>query len=63
MFNPAVAWVDARITWRTRDMQKSIETLQRLVTEMSTSIADRLLALEASALNKHDDGVSDTDSQ
>ncbi len=51
MFNRAVsARVDAQMEWRMRGVEQSIATLQRLTTEMSTTIASRLTALETAAL-------------
>ena len=51
MFNNAVsARVDAQMDWRTRGLEESVATLQRLTTEMSTTIASRLTALETAAL-------------
>ena len=50
-FNRAVsARVDAQMDWRMRGVEESLATLQRLTTEMSTTIASRLTALEAAAL-------------
>ena len=51
MLNNAVsARVDAQMDWRTRGLEASVATLQRLTTEMSTTIASRLTALETAAL-------------
>ncbi|CAN5591930.1 hypothetical protein BH10ACT2_BH10ACT2_00050 [soil metagenome] len=50
-FNLAVSSrVDAQMDWRMDLLEETIATLQRLTTEMSISIADRLSALEAVAL-------------
>ena len=51
LFNRAVsARVDAQMEWRMSGIEESLATLQRLTTEMSTTIASRLTALEAAAL-------------
>lgn len=51
MFNRAIsARVDAQMDWRTRGIEESLATLQRLTTEMATTVASRLAALEAAAL-------------
>ena len=51
--------VDAQLDWRTelleqrmRGLEEPIAALQRLITEMSTSIGSRLTALEAAALEE-----------
>ena len=44
------ARVDAQMEWRVRGLQESLATLQRLTTEMSTTVAGRLAALEEAAL-------------
>ena len=52
LFNRAIsARVNAQMDWRMRGVQEALATLQRLTTEMSTSIATRLTALEAAAMN------------
>ena len=51
LFNRAIsARVDAQMLWRTRGLEESLAALQRLTTEMSTTIASRLTALEEAAL-------------
>lgn len=51
MFNRAVsARVDAQMDWRIRGVEETVAALQRLTTEMSTTIATRLTALEEAAL-------------
>ena len=51
LLNRAVsARVDAQMDWRVRGLEESLATLQRLTTEMLTTIASRLAALEAAAL-------------
>ncbi len=42
--------VDAQMDWRMRGLEASLETLQRLITDMSTTVAERLTALEEAAL-------------
>jgi len=53
IFNQAVtARVDAQMDWRVRGLEDTLATLQRLTTEMSTTIATRLAALEEAALDQ-----------
>ena len=52
------ARVDAQMEWRVRGLQESLATLQRLTTEMSTTVASRLAALEAAALADRAEGQS-----
>ena len=60
LFNRAVsARVDAQMDWRMRGVEESLATLQRLTTEMSTTIAGRLAALEAMALAERNEKVAD----
>ncbi len=62
LFNRAVsARVDAQMAWRMRGVEESLATLQRLTTEMSTTIASRLTALEAAALATRNEVVTDSD--
>jgi len=42
--------------WRMSGIEESLATLQRMTTEMSTTIATRLTALEAAALADRADG-------
>lgn len=59
LLNRAIsARVDAQMEWRVRGMEESMATLQRLTTEMSTSIASRLAALEAAALEERSESRS-----
>jgi len=56
-FNRAVSSrVDAQMEWRMSGIEESLATLQRMTTEMSTTIATRLTALEAAALADRADG-------
>ena len=56
LLNRAVsARVDAQMDWRMSGMEESLAMLQRLTTEMSTTIASRLTALEAAALDARKD--------
>ena len=58
LLNRAIsARVDAQMDWRMRGVEESLATLQRLTTEMSTSIAGRLTALEAAALADRSDAA------
>lgn len=51
LFNRAISSrVDAQMEWRLRGLEDSLATLKRLTTEMATTIATRLTALEAAAL-------------
>ena len=51
LFNRAISSrVDAQMEWRLRGFEDSLATLKRLTTEMATTIASRLTALEAAAL-------------
>ena len=51
MLNHAISSrVDAQMDWRMRGLEATLETLQRVTTEMSTTIASRLTALEAASL-------------
>ena len=60
LFNRAVsARVDAQMDWRMRGLEDALATLQRVTTEMSTTIASRLAALEANALAEGNDAVVD----
>lgn len=64
MFNRAVsARVDAQMDWRVRGLEESLAMLQRLTTEMSTTIASRLTALETAALREASEVVTDPDSK
>lgn len=55
IFNRAIsARVDAQMDWRVRGLEDSLERLRRLNTEMSTTIATRLAALEEAALADRD---------
>ena len=56
LLNRAVsARVDAQMDWRMSGMEESLAMLQDLTTEMSTTIASRLAALEAAALDARKD--------
>ncbi len=56
VFNRAIsARVDAQMAWRMHGVEESLATLQRLTTEMATTIASRLTALEAAALAERTD--------
>jgi len=53
LLNRAVsARVDAQMEWRISGLEETLATLQKLTTEMSTTIAARLTALEAAALDR-----------
>jgi hypothetical protein len=60
LFNRAIsARVDAQMDWRMSGIEETLATLQRMTTEMSTTIASRLAALEAAALTESNAVVSD----
>lgn len=62
LINRAIsARVDAQMDWRMRGIEESLETLQRITTEMATTVAARLNALEAAALAQHSDAIADHD--
>lgn len=53
------ARVDAQMDWRMRGVEESLATLQRLTTEMATTVAARLTALEAAALKNDAQAAAD----
>ena len=56
LLNRAIsARVDAQLDWHMSGVEETLATLQRLTTEMSTTIATRLAALEAAALAERSD--------
>ena len=62
IFNRAIsARVDAQMDWRVSGLKESHAALQRLVTEMSTTISSRLIVLEKAVLADLSDTHSDGD--
>ena len=56
LINRAIsARVDAQMDWRMRGVEEALATLQRLTTEMATTVASRLTALESAALAERSD--------